>query len=441
MKQVLLIYKDSPIRDLIQIYFSIQTEVNVTTKESISEAQNFIESNILVDLIFIGDQVILDSDVTTFVSKLNQYIKSKPTRVFGTNKGLAKANWVQYIHPGTSHEKILEELREVISTEEKNESDFISIPFYCFQYIKRAPCDLFLAIEKREKKFFVKRIALGDSVEKEILDGYEKKDVSCFSIKKEDKNALIQKIKHHLTSLAIESIQSQDKLVVVKDAFDYASFLLAKAGFKAEAQEIASELLTKITDSVSNLAGNNQKIFEDTIKKQGPLFFKHVSLTAIVASSMYIESKWKLDRGLETLAQASFFHNFMINTSDDEAVMVLDDISDVSSSVNKITSHAQQAAQLVEGLKGISPELCILILEHHGSKTGVGFPKLKYNSNKMSELFMIANEFAALFLKEYEKSSQKPNLSQILANLLKRYGESRKKTLDVLKKCVSNELL
>jgi hypothetical protein len=437
MKRILLMQSSSPIRDLIEIYVTGQPKTEIIILESISESQAYISTNPDLDLMFIGDQLVLDSEVSVFVGILNDYLKGKPVKVVGTNKGLSKVSWVHFIPPATPSHKIVEVFEETLFKGEKEESsDYIKVPFYCFRYLKNAPCNLYLAINQGESNTYVKRVVANDSVDTELLDAYQKKNVTHFCISKQDQNLFMSTIKDHILDAASNDIFNADKVEVMKDAFDYATYIMSDLGFKTEGQEIISALLTSVTSSISTLPEKNKMLIENALKAQNHFFFKHVSLTAIIAGAMFTETGWLLDRGMENLTYAAFFHNLKLN-QDDEAKVLDEAAMYLSPSCAKIKNHAKLAAEMVQSIDLISTEVMVLIQEHHGSRDGIGFSEFKHNSSKLSELFMVANEFAVILLLEYENSNDL-DLSKLLRDQIKRYGDSGKKILETLQNALTD---
>lgn len=224
----------------------------------------------------------------------------------------------------------------------------------------------------------------------------------------------------------------------VFEALDYASYVLKNFGVSSTEQVIVKKVLENTSASLQNGAKGRSSKIESILKSKDSSFYKHVALTALLCNQLISELEWEFSDELQTaIVYASFFQNFFIDSEEeitclDEATMNFEKLKDRK---EKIRDHAKMACDLIREMRDVSLDAQRLILEHHGARSGVGLPTKKSNSNQVSSLFMIANDFPVHFLTAFE--SQPPrDILPILKEAKENYGKTNVKIVEALERCI-----
>lgn len=445
MKQIVIIQKSSPIRDYIELYLAAFNDISIVSVDSISEALQLFETDNFCDCIFIGNSLTLDAEVKDLTGKIKNYISTNPNcKVIGTNKGLSNQDWVYYVPSMSPPFKIIDAVRFGLALpEDRVPAKYATVPIYCLNYFKEAPCDIFFRIgQDPQDATYVKRFNEKDTIDTMDVSRYIEKNVKqvfIFSDRLDEfSNAISGKIVKRVSSLEGDVNQ----LDVATEALDYASHVLKSHGIKSHSQKIAQEVISNILSSSDKMEKKKSKLFKQILSTKEDFYHKHISLTALLAASVLEELKWETSGDtVAALTCAAYFHNFFI--SEESEITCVDQkalsLIDSEEKKNRINDHAQLAAAFVKELKGIPYYVPLLILEHHGSVQGIGFPDQKRSSNQLSSLFMIVNEFSLQFLIHSEKQSAQ-TVQELLREFLAAYGAQNRKILEALQNCITGHM-
>ena len=444
MKTLLLIQRDSPLKDYIELYLKAFHDVCLIQANSVNEALAELNNNLFFDCIFIGNSLVKDGESKDLVAKIKNYLSEHThCKIVGTNKGLSTQDWVQYVPELAPPAKIFNVVRIGLNlTEENSARTFVPVPIICFNYIVDTPADIYLGIGNSvEEMTYVKRFNKNDRLDKQDLNKYIEKKIKYVYVPSEDFNAVSRIISTEITGRLSVSERDKPTTEVIGEAFDYATYVLNSLGISLATQEIAQKLINDIIISASKLDTRKAKQFQDILKTKESFYHKHVSLTAILATSLLEELSWDSDSNKATVTYAAFFQNFFINEEQDISCHREEDVLLLPSEEKrtKVLNHAKLAREFIKDLMDAPYDAQSVILEHHGAHSGVGFPVIKSNTNQISCLFMIINEFALNLLLEFEKNSGE-NTQALLKAALVTYGDSNLKILEALQNSMTRYL-
>ena len=384
--------------------------------------------------------MIIDTDVKQLTDEIKSYLKSKTTcRVLGSNKGLAEQDWVTYIPSLAPPIKIFEAIQDGLGLESKEEiGGYSAIPIFSLKYFLLAPCDVYFKIGANHEATFVKRFKESDTLDSNEIQKYVDKDVKEMFVPSGRVKEVTDAIASHLAKRS--NFQEHNKgIETVVDALDYASFVLKTFGIKNEEQAIIKKVLDNISISLEKGDKSKGSKIESILKSKDDYFFKHVALTALLSNMLMNELRWEFSSELKTaIVYASFFQNFFITTEDE--IACLDEISmnfvKEKEARERLRDHAKLAYDFIREMKDVSYDAQRLVLEQHGSKFGVGYPEKKANTNQLSGLFMIANEFAVHFLTAFESHPPR-EMRPVLQAAKEVYGKQNLKIIEALDSCIT----
>lgn len=139
--------------------------------------------------------------------------------------------------------------------------------------------------------------------------------------------------------------------------------------------------------------------------------------------------KWGNQDQIDKLSFVAFFHDITLETDELAKIHSMGQLKAASRTlskddVNKVKSHALDAAKLVS----MSPKFPLgaetIIKQHHGAKSGVGFDKISLSISPLSIIFMMAEEWVTFAIDSHEKGI-KLSKNKVIQHLAKKYNLPR----------------
>ncbi|MEQ1666309.1 MAG: hypothetical protein ABL927_13140, partial [Bdellovibrionales bacterium] len=131
--------------------------------------------------------------------------------------------------------------------------------------------------------------------------------------------------------------------------------------------------------------------------------YAHSYLCSLILHKVVGSFDWNSQQVRDTLTHVAYFHDISLKES---ALMEINSTKDLD--VNKLNdadkktvlNHALQSSIILERFPNIPSNVVTIIKEHHGSKTGVGFPDdLSISLTAISMMFIVVEHFVNEFLK------------------------------------------
>lgn len=127
----------------------------------------------------------------------------------------------------------------------------------------------------------------------------------------------------------------------------------------------------------------------------------------------------------ERMTYIAYFHDISLENPEWMPInseSMLDEASFTREQKKQIQNHALESASIIERFPKIPLGIGTILKEHHGSKTGVGFPDtLSISIAPLSMMFMVVESFVGDFL-ELEEPRQE-DLARIIQKLAARYNK------------------
>jgi hypothetical protein len=175
-----------------------------------------------------------------------------------------------------------------------------------------------------------------------------------------------------------------------------------------------------------------------TMKKNGLSYsYSHSYLCALIIFKILPKFDWGTDKALEKFIYVCFFHDISLS---DDFEMNIRSQSELQLFLNdkkifdKVNHHAFQAFALLSKFEKIPLDVPIIIKEHHGSKTGIGFTEeISMNLNAMSMVFIVVEDFVSR-LSNFQGDIDQSYLVEVLNSMGEKFTKSAyKQTLEYIK--------
>ncbi len=448
MKLVLIIQNKSPIRDYMELVLGANPNVNMILHSNASDSMVFLDLSPDVDLIFIGHDIFLDVELKAFNDSIKQYAKNNnKVSIIGSNKGLQKLDASKYLHPQSPIDKILNILKDTLSLEKSTfaSEDFHPVPLSLCLGIYQNPCDIHIKIGKNDNAKYIKRFKSKDLFDKDAVLSLIVKDLAKVYVHKDDVGTLNSYFKNKIKKedFCSSPIGENDIVKVysntIKDSLDYVGYMLTNMNLKSSGSVLVARIFENMRDEVLLLPSNNKKLinqfFINSLESENDFATKLVTLTSIMSTNMVQEATWGNSEMINKVIYASCFHDLALKGNqklisclrDEELVCLSEDES------RQVNNHAQLVVSQLKELNVLPIGTDKMILEHHGSRNGVGLPSDQVTTTKISTLFMVASEFSTKLLLKYENDITGLDLQNFVNDELERIKKIDNEIFELLK--------
>ena len=408
MPSVLLLSNDDSLVQYVDLCLNQATQANVhvTCCQSIQESCERLQLNKDYDLIFLGHRIDQDGCKQELAKCLAPYIESKTTKICGTNKAFQDKEWARYYHQAETPTKLIGHILQELCLIREEGEEYLSVPFSSLSHYTHLPFNCYLKLQNEQNSKFVKVFRQGDYLEDSDIEKYLEKNIICFYLKASEVERIIE-------ALYLEMLERANQDLVVlgecpgSEGVDYCQYLLRRIGVETAHGEAVKKAFSTFKEIVKNGKDKGHSIQELLSQKQG-LFYKHSSMSALMALYLLEAAKWNLPEGPETLALASYFQNMYLIGDQEIRVRSDMELKNLPDSQRRIVvqNHARMTEVFLLENDVPNIELLRLVREQHGSNTGVGFGEAIASGSKLSSLFQLSSNFSLNLLDQNERDHE-----------------------------------
>ncbi len=369
------------------------------------KAEEFISMISLLDTI---DVLIIDSpdDPAIFNLILNE-VKSRIDQI---KRLYVLTDDKQLIGNATVFEKknvelLFNELKNLMTPLPDGNEGYISIPIDSLIHFKVLPFDLFIKISDSK---YLKRIPAHEVIDSSTFSSFMSNGVTDLHFeRKHNRDFSMMLINNMINRVDQEYSTIDEKLVATNDVFLTTQQIVEKLGFKPRVVEVCESVLNQITVDVSSGKDNFSKFLKQ-LRTQTDLSFHYrlMELTSFIAIQIVdvMEINNKRDC-IPKIVFASMFCDYTLKTPGHIHIRSTEQQKKIRLVEQKITNeHALQASELMSKYQNAPYDSIMIIKQHHGSLTGVGFPKeISPNLLPLAKCLMTAQEIAYQILMESER--------------------------------------
>jgi hypothetical protein len=409
----LLLQSESLILRLTESYLRSLDAYDIIIFSDVAGACEFLRTTKKVDFFFIGNRLSINGDAKELINEINRHVKTNAAVVFGTNKGLKDADWVEYLPENFPALQFVLKLQKIMPR--TTTMSYLPLRLELLNFLNVFPCDVYIKISDDK---LTKRFPAAEQVSPSVLAAYAAKNLEYVYISSEHEKAFFQALDASISPVPEEEKNFKRN---VEDAVDYAAGVLDSLGVKMEMNYRIDEQLDDLLASIESTPGKNQKALSAAINNQSGLQAKQAAVTAIIGCELIAEKKMDSASNAKKMVMASLLQNVGLPT---DGIWCLNDSSltglpEVERT--KVLNHAKDACALLETFSDIPTDVITMIREHHGSRTGVGFLKDRHHTIFLSEIFMICSDFSTKLVENFEKNLP-IDLPQMLRDQAERLG-------------------
>ncbi len=289
-----------------------------------------------------------------------------------------------------------------------------------FLRFSRALCNVYVKLSNNK---YVKVINSGSIYDRADIEKYREKKVSHLFIRNDDfEHFQVTIHKTPFLTFQNETMSESDLQKCLGNSHAMLKEMILEIGFTAEVAAIAE----KSVDEIIKLAYKKDDMCEMLKKMQTRLdyVYDHSFLTSIVCCEILQHMHWNTEDKIKKLVMAALLHDIKIENPqickiDSSKDSRLQSFSDPE--IKSFLAHPMETSLLLTGVDFISPEVVSIVLQHHETPEGDGFPNGLHHSklSLLSCIFIVAHDFVQ---QNFEIDFDVDLQSKIFDNLSKRYS-------------------
>lgn len=432
--------------DLLNQLYSINFEVYLATKvklvTSIQEAQSLIENGNTFDLILTMNMINGQDSAETIFEFLKIKNLNIPLIVIGNHSG--KIESAIFVQSSYNLENLLRSSAEILGVTSK-EMASLPLPQYFeveakfLLLLKRSPCQIFLQIKQVKSESNYTLVADKDSDMQDSIQRLVSEGIECLYVNKRERLIIVNHISTELCKLLQESNRSQ---LPVKTSALESSFQFVASGF-CQSPEAIHEVVnlanecTKMMEEISNEATGLAALTKILKSNKTSYAFLHSILASYVATHIIRNIPWGGEGQIEKINFVLFFHDIMLapiylkypELKFEEDLLFSDLLSDKEKEI--VLNHAKLAAELILSYRKAPMGVDLLIKQHHGMTSGVGFAhEFREDISPLSKIVLISEAFVEEY---FVAKAQDPNfridLKKMISILIEKFNRSTYKKI------------
>ena len=294
--------------------------------------------------------------------------------------------------------------------------DYVPVEIKYFYEIDHTPCDVFIRIKKSNSELeFVKRLHAQDSFDYADIQKYEKQGLKDFYIAKDYQQYFVNFVTNSLIQkLEKQDLGLEDRLNLTSTSYEIVKERIADFGLDESITDLASNSIKSMIQAIkdSPKLGNLLKML---LSSRISYAYQHAHLVCVIGNFIMSKQKWYQEKHLDIFSYAAFFADITLKSVTQIRVNTSEELNSAKLTEEErkqVETHALDAAKLLEGTEYYTEYLHLVIMQHQGSETGVGFPdKPSEEIHPIAKCFIVADAFVKIMLDPNGPKNKKDILS------------------------------
>jgi HD-GYP domain-containing protein (c-di-GMP phosphodiesterase class II) len=220
-----------------------------------------------------------------------------------------------------------------------------------------------------------------------------------------------------------------DRMLLNAESYEILLEVFRDSSFTKYSIEIIKELIKSI-DYLSRRPSAIEEFFKGLGQKKLSYGYCHSFLTGLLILKIIENFEWKKDQSKNKILYLALFHDLALHNS-----RLIGAHHNIARDFNKLSeaekqilnTHADVSASILEKIVKAPKELTLLIREHHGLKTGIGFSESHgLGIGPLSMAYMVTEDFVTAYLNLWQASDKEK-----IEEFLKMFPEDIFKELNV----------
>ncbi|WP_408097622.1 response regulator [Peredibacter sp. HCB2-198] len=302
-------------------------------------------------------------------------------------------------------------------------------------------CNLYMKLSEGK---YIKVINAGEAFMTDDAGRFYSKGLHHLYVTYEDAEGYLRNIEQNMTSLVKSKDTPLDLAVVTLESLESIERLAASLGWTPEvigAAKRGVDLAIKAVSAEPSIL----KLLKNKLQNSTSSYSSHVGLMSLLTCGFCYQLGWTSESTQMKLGLASLMHDITIDEEIYKDPIIWNqaasDPLDKTPEVVKYRNHPGDAANLLLTIKNLPPDVDQIILQHHETKDGLGFPRGLTSSriSPMASVFIITEDLIS-YIEGFKDIDAR--VLQFLKEKESRYNSGNfKKVFEALKASVENARL
>ncbi|MGE3609829.1 MAG: HD domain-containing phosphohydrolase [Bacteriovoracaceae bacterium] len=304
--------------------------------------------------------------------------------------------------------RIIEPLKDLLnSIIKKSETPVKYIPIRISFLLKQGEIKYDLYLKLSDTKY-LKVMNQGEAFTQADSDRFQSKNLTHLFFSSQDSAAYLKCIEDQLTLLLNNKDVDGDELFsITMENIGPIRKLAMAIGWTQEVVDASKKIVSIAINTISK-DKKIKELLERKLKSVDSDYNKHISYLTILSCVLCDELGWTSDASKLKLSMVAILHDISLDESyyqdSEEWIRRAMDPRDKTPEVIKYRNHPVDSASLLQSFKNLPPDIDQIILQHHETPQGTGFPR-KLTSQRispMSCLFIIVEDFTKFIIENNE---------------------------------------
>lgn len=397
MNYILVVDDEADIRDVFEVILKRSFPLDVVTAQSGNKALKVIAEKGHPSII-ISDLHMADGDGAFLYLKMKENKWDIPMVFCTTDVGPGLKKNFPDIRGFIEKPDIVSPTVKLVSsliTASQTPPEYVPIRISLLLRMGSANYDLFMKLSDSK---YVKVINAGEAFIPSDAERFTSKGLQHLFITTSDADSYLKSFVSNISMLADSGTQPPAELsVITLESLETVERIAKSVGWTPEVIEAAKHAVNLAVKSVSN-EPNLYKLLKQKMKNPESKFSTHVSILSLISCGFCHNLGWTSESTQMKLGLAALIHDLVVEESYYSDIQLWNQaastLTDKSPEVVKYRSHPADAANLVLEMKNIPADVDQIILQHHETKEGTGFPRGLISSriSPMACIFIIAED-------------------------------------------------
>jgi hypothetical protein len=313
--------------------------------------------------------------------------------------------------------ELFEYLRLVFRPRELSVTGWTAIPLSTLVHFESLPFDLFIRLSEDR---YVKRVPAYEEVGEDLtVKLASKKITELYCERKNNRDFSMMLINNMINKVDRSYPSEEEHMRANNEVFRTTKEIIQSLGLTNRVIEVCETAIEKMSQDVMNEPSVFGSYLTKLKKNKSLAFqFKLITLTNYIGTQLIMEMDLpKKEEQIKKFIFASYFCDMTLKNPELIKYRRPDDDSELSmDEVNEINFHALKASELVATYKATPKEVALIVQQHHGSFSGIGFPTEKsYQLLPLSKVLIVSQDLAFCIL-----SDEGAPALEVLKNFLKK---------------------
>jgi HD-GYP domain-containing protein (c-di-GMP phosphodiesterase class II) len=415
-------------------------QVELKNLESLSDmSQDLIATP---GLFIVRESVCTTTELNHFIAQIKLGHKGIKVLVLGDK---TYEPWIFKMAADSSWKTVVDRVGSILDIPKRNFEQvvekYLSIPINYFMSLKleRLDTDIYLRIKKSENESqFVKRFKAEDSFNTDDVHKYYSMGVSDFYVTRDSYVALIERL---TSNLLMQMAHANDQVELISNVYEVTKERLVVLGI----DETTIQLVESSIKGMEKAIGEKNTLLNylNNLKNNKTSFaFSHSYLSCLLLNRILKSFEWDSKIVREKITYLCYFHDISLPSDQLSAISSTEELKNnhlKPIDENLVLNHALISANTLDSFPQVPMGVSQLIKEHHGSKTGNGFPDKMFTTiSPLAIMFIVVESFVKEFL-FLAPAPKKEEVEQVLRNLSAKYTKGTyAQTIKILKKAILN---